>query len=181
MIRIVALLFTILWLTGCSSTAIEEYADNQPKFNVQEFFQGDLVAHGVLKDRSGKVTRYFHADLKASWQEGVGTLEEWFVFDDGERQERVWTLTPNGDGSYTATAGDVIGEGQLQTAGNALFMKYVLRVPYDGDTIDLNVDDRMYLVTPDHLINESVLTKFGFKVASLTLSIRQKAHQSESR
>lgn len=179
MIRIIALFSAIIWLAGCSSTAIEEYANNQPTFKVEEFFQGDLVAHGVLKDRSGKVTRSFYADLKGSWNNGVGTLEEWFVFDDGERQQRTWTLTPNGDGTYTATAGDVIGEGLLETAGNALFLKYVLRVPYDDDSIDLKVDDRMYLVTPDHLINESVLTKFGFEVASITLSIRQKAHSGE--
>ncbi|SBS29912.1 hypothetical protein MAQ5080_01538 [Marinomonas aquimarina] len=178
MFRILALLLSLVWLSGCSSPRIEAYADNQPEFKVQEFFQGDLVAHGVLKDRSGEVTRSFYADLNGSWENGVGTLDEWFVFDDGERQQRTWTLTPNGDGSYTATAGDVVGAGQLETAGNALFMQYVLRVPYDGDTIDLKVDDRMYLVTPDHLINESVLTKFGFEVASITLSIRQKAHQA---
>lgn len=179
MIRIFALFVALAWLTGCSSTAIEDYANNKPVFDVQEFFRGELVAHGVLKDRGGKVTRSFYADLKGSWHKGVGTLEEWFVFDDGERQQRTWTLTPNGDGTYTATAGDVIGKGQLETAGNALFMQYVLQVPYDGDSIDLHVDDRMYLVTPDHLINESVLTKFGFEVASITLSIRQKAHSSE--
>lgn len=179
MLRLFVMLFTLVLLSGCSSTAVEEYAANEPEFDVQEFFQGDLVAHGVLKDRGGKVTRYFTADLKGSWDDGVGTLEEWFVFDDGEKQERIWTLVPNNDGSYTATAGDVIGEGKLVTSGNTLFMKYVLRVPYDGDTIDLNVDDRMYLVTPDHLINESVLTKFGFEVGSLTLSIRQRAHAME--
>ena len=82
MIRIMALFFSILWLTACSSTSIEEYASNQPELNVESFFQGDLVAHGVLKDRGGKVTRYFYADLKGSWENGVGTLEEWFVFDD---------------------------------------------------------------------------------------------------
>lgn len=179
MMRVLLLMLSLVWLSGCSSTAIEDYANNTPKFNVQTFFQGDLVAHGVLKDRSGKVTRSFYADLKGSWQDGVGTLEEWFVFDDGERQQRTWTLTPNGEGSYTATAGDVVGDGQLETAGNALFMRYVLRVPYDGDTIDLNVDDRMYLVTPDHLINESVMRKFGVEVASITLSIRQKGHPAE--
>lgn len=179
MIRILAMLLALIWLTGCSSTGIEEYANNKPEFNVQAFFQGDLVAHGVLKDRGGKVTRSFYADLKGSWKDGVGTLDEWFVFDDGERQQRTWTLTPNDDGTYTATAGDVIGAGQLETAGNALFMQYVLRVPYEGDTIDLKVDDRMYLVTPDHLINESVLSKFGFDVASITLSIRQKSSAIE--
>lgn len=173
MLRIALLCTMMLGLAGCSSTTVETYADNEPKFDVETFFDGDLVAHGVLKDYSGEVIRYFSADLQGSWEDGVGTLEEWFVFDDGERQERTWTLEPNGDGSYTANANDAVGPGTLKTSGNALFMKYVLRVPYDGDTIDLNVDDRMYLVTPDVLINESTLTKFGFEVGQLTLTIRR--------
>lgn len=174
MLRIMLLCAMMIGLAGCSSTSIDTYADNEPTFKPQDFFDGELVAHGVLKDYSGEVTRYFSAELKGSWDSnGVGTLEEWFVFDDGERQERVWTLTPNDDGSYTANAGDVVGPGTLTTAGNALFMKYVLRVPYDGDTIDLTVDDRMYLVTPDVLINESAMTKFGIEVAHLTLTIRR--------
>ncbi len=97
------------------------------------------------------------------------------MFDDGEKQERIWTLTPNGDGTYTATAGDVVGSGQLKTSGNALFMKYVLQVPYNDGIIDVNVDDRMYLVEPSVVINESVLTKFGFEVGYLTLTIRKLA------
>lgn len=171
MIRIVALLISLVVLSGCSSTSVEQYADNRPTFDVTTFFDGNLTAHGILKNRSGEVMRYFSADLKGSWENGVGTLEEWFVFDDGEKQERTWTLTPNKDGTYTATAGDVIGSGQLKTSGNALFMKYVLRVPYDGDTIDVNVDDRMYRVSSDVVMNESVLTKFGFEVGYLTLTI----------
>ncbi|MFD1382771.1 DUF3833 domain-containing protein [Rhodanobacter aciditrophus] len=171
MSRLFVLLLSLAVLSGCSSTTVEQYADNRPIFDVTSFFDGELTAHGILKDRSGEVTRYFSADLKGHWENGVGTLEEWFVFDDGERQERTWTLTPNGDGTYTATAGDVVGSGLLKTSGNALFMKYVLQVPYNGDTIDVNVDDRMYRVSPDVVMNESVLTKFGFEVGYLTLTI----------
>lgn len=171
MSRLLVLLLSLVALSGCSSTTVEQYADNHPVFNVTSFFDGDLTAHGILKNRSGEVTRYFSADLKGSWKDGVGTLEEWFVFDDGEHQERTWTLTPNGDGTYTATAGDVVGSGQLKTSGNALFMKYVLQVPYNGSTVDVNVDDRMYRVSSDVVMNESVLTKFGFEVGYLTLTI----------
>lgn len=179
MLRAFATLCCLFALGGCASTAVEDYAANTPRFNVETFFQGELVAHGVLKDRSGKVTRYFSAELEGHWDQGVGTLEEWFVFDDGEKQKRVWTLKPNQEGGYTATAGDVIGTGTLKTSGNALFLTYTLRVPYDGDTLDLDVDDRMYLITPNHLINESELTKFGFKVGSLTLSIQKRAAAME--
>ena len=104
---------------------------------------------------------------------GIGTLDERFTFDDGEQQERVWKLKPLGDGSYSATAGDVVGEAALQVAGNSLFLDYVLRVPYGGDTIDVRIDDRMYLVSERVLLNESIMTKWGFEVGQITLVIEK--------
>ena len=101
------------------------------------------------------------------------------MFDDGERQTRVWKLTPNGDGSYIATAGDVIGEGTMQVAGNSLFLDYVLRIPYGDDTIDLKIDDRMYLVTERVLLNESIMTKWGFEVGEITLVIEKHSPPGE--
>ena len=36
-----------------------------------------------MKDFRGSVIRYFNADIHASWNEGIGTLVEDFVFDNG--------------------------------------------------------------------------------------------------
>jgi len=55
--------------------------------------------------------------------------------------------------------------------GNSLFMKYVLRIPYGDSTIDVHVDDRMYLTSKDVLINESRMSKYGLAVGSLALVI----------
>jgi len=162
-----------LAVVGCGSVSVGDYAGEEPAFVPERFFEGDLVAYGVLKNRGGKVTRRFRADIKAYWQDGVGTLEEDFVFDDGETDRRVWTLTPAGPGRYRGTAGDVVGEGTLSVAGNAMFLDYVLRVPRGDDTIDVVIDDRMYLVDENTLINESELRKFGFRVGELTLVIRR--------
>ena len=115
--------------------------------------------------------RTFNAELSAQWKDGVGTLAEDFVFDDGEQQQRIWTLRPDGTGHYTGTAGDVVGVAQLQQSGNSLFLDYVLRLHYRGDEIDVRVDDRMYLVAPNILINESSLSKFGWRVGNLVLVI----------
>ncbi len=158
-------------LTGCSSTAVEEYSDYQPRMVPEEFFSGKLTAHGIVKDWSGKVIRYFNADINAFWKNGVGILEENFLFNDGEEQKRVWTLSPAGSSQYTATAGDVIGTGQARTAGNSMFLNYVLRIPYKDSTMDLTVDDRMYLVNKTTLINESKLKKFGITVGQIQLVI----------
>jgi len=47
--------------------------------------------------------RYFSAGIDASWSDGIGTLDESFVFDDGEQHKRVWTLKPSADNHYIAT------------------------------------------------------------------------------
>ncbi len=163
----------LAFISACSSITVEQYADNEPQLVAEKFFNGQLTAHGIVKDRSGQVIRYFSANIKAYWVDGIGTLDESFVFDDGERQTRVWKLKPNADGTYVATAGDVIGEGKMKVAGNSLFLDYVLRIPYGDGTVDLRIDDRMYLVSDKVLLNESVMTKWGFKVGQITLVIEK--------
>ena len=163
----------VIALGACSSVSVEDYAANKPQLVAEEFFNGELLAHGIVKDRGGKVIRYFEASIDASWSDGIGTLDERFEFDDGEQQTRVWTLKPSGDNTYQASAGDVIGTGEMTVAGNSVFLDYVLRVPYDGDTIDLRIDDRMYLVSDRVLLNESIMTKWGFEVGSLMLVIEK--------
>lgn len=165
--------FVLAAVSACSSVTIDEYDDNKPLLVPEKFFDGQLSAHGIVKDHGGQVIRYFSAEIKANWVNGIGTLDEKFVFDDGEQQTRVWKLKPEPDGSYVATAGDVIGEGKMKVAGNSLFLDYVLRIPYGDGTIDLRIDDRMYLVSERVLLNESVMTKWGFKVGQITLVIEK--------
>lgn len=163
--------FCLIAIASCSSVSVEDYADNKPRLVAEEFFNGKLSAHGIVKNRGGEVIRYFNAKINAYWVDGIGTLDEQFVFDDGEQQTRVWKLKPVGAGKYTATAGDVIGEGNMQVAGNSVFLDYVLRIPYGDGTIDLKIDDRMYLVSERVLLNESIMTKWGFEVGEIVLVI----------
>ena len=73
------------------------------------------------------------------------------------------------DGTYAATAGDVRGEGRASTSGNSMFLDYVLTIELEDGSIDVAVDDRMYLVSENVLINESSLTKFGLPVGGILL------------
>ncbi|WP_417547244.1 DUF3833 domain-containing protein [Marinobacter segnicrescens] len=164
---------TVLILAGCASPPIDDYSNRAPELVPDQFFRGSLIARGVVKDFSGEVIRTFDADIQASWDDaGVGTLDEVFRFDDGEVDTRVWTLTPE-DGGYRAEAGDVVEPGFMTWRGNALNMNYVLRVPYGDGTIDVRMDDWMYLVTPDTLINETAMSKWGIPVGEVVLVIRR--------
>lgn len=166
----VVTVISLFFVSACSPVKVGEYQNVSPRFDIPSFFDGRLMAYGIVKNRSGKMIRHFTASIEASWENGVGTLDERFTFNDGEEQRRVWTLKKQGE-SYIGTAGDVVGEAKLANAGNALFLKYVLQVPYKGSTIDVTVDDRMYLVSPKVLINESAMSKFGFDVGEVVLTI----------
>lgn len=166
------LFFLLVFMSGCSSVDIQDYADKTPKLVFNQFFNGQLSAHGIVKNTSGALIRTFNADIKGSWdQQGVGTLEEDFIFDDGEQQTRIWTFIPVGDGEYQASANDVTGSTVTETAGNALFMQYILQIEYQGKPMEISIDDRMYLINDSVLINESIMSKFGFDVGSFTLTI----------
>lgn len=158
-------------LSACSSVEIDEYADTQPVIGLESFFSGDLVAYGMLRDRSGKVTRHFKAVLKGEWSNGKGTLDEVFWFDDGERQTRLWTMIRQDNGDYIGTAGDVEGAAVIEVRGNAIRLAYDLRVPYKDDEIVLAMDDWMYQISPGVVLNETVMRKWGFEVGKVTLVI----------
>ncbi|MEC7815879.1 MAG: DUF3833 domain-containing protein [Pseudomonadota bacterium] len=172
-LRTSLILLAALWLTGCAGPSLDDYQSFEPALVPSEFFQGELSARGVVKDFSGAVIRTFDADITATWDDdGVGTLDEVFRFNDGEVQTRVWTLVPEGD-SYNATAGDVVEPGTMRWQGNAIHMNYVLRVSYGDGTIDVRMDDWMYLITPDTLINQTTMSKWGLDVGEVVLVIQK--------
>ena len=174
--QLLFLLLIAILNTACSGPGIERHADRTPKFIAEEFFSGPMMAYGVVKDRGSKVTRKFVAELNGSWENGQGLLREKFEFDDGEIQYRNWQLTPtspsaSGPRQYAATAGDVVGTSTMSVVGDAVFMQYVLQIPFRGRTLNINVDDRMVLVAPHILIAESDLSKWGFNVGEIQLTI----------
>ncbi len=166
-------LLVVLNMTSCSQATIQDYEGTTPELQLESFFDGNLRAFGILQNRSGKVTRKFSADILASWENNVGTLDETFYFDDGEESKRIWKLTALGNGKYTGTAGDVVGEAKGTVVGSAFNWHYTLSIPYKGKTIDVRLNDWLYLVNENKLINRTKLTKFGFEVGQLTLVIER--------
>ena len=174
---IISLFLFIILISGCSPVRVSDYAGRTPQMVPEEFFNGFLTAHGVVKDRSGKVIRYFNAEIQAYWEGSVGTLKEDFVFDDGEKQQRIWILMNQDQGQYVGTANDVVGDAEGEVSGNTMFLQYILEVPYGDSMITLAIDDRMYLVDEYTLINESKMSKLGFEVGEIILVILKQTKQ----
>lgn len=162
-----------LILSACS-THISDYEHVEPRLALDKFFVGDLVAYGMVQDRSGKVTQRFRADIVATWDGNQGILDEVFYWDDGREETRVWEITKTGPNSYEGTAGDVVGTARGTTAGNALHWVYQLEVPWRDGTIAITLDDWMFLLDDDRLVNKTEMRKFGFRVGEITIFIERK-------
>jgi Protein of unknown function (DUF3833) len=177
--RRLAIAAACVLLASCASAPTPaDYANEKPVLDLASYFNGDLVAHGIFTDRSGKVLRRFTVAMKGSWTGNDGVLEEDFEYSDGKKERRVWKLTklqgPGQEGAYTGTADDVVGTAQGQAAGNALQWGYTLRLPVDGKVYEVQFDDWMWLVDERTMLNKAVMSKFGFRLGEVTLSFTKK-------
>ena len=75
---------------------------------------------------------------------------------------------------FTAKAGDVVGEAQGSQIGNAVNLRYTLNVPYNKSTINLKMDDWMYQINTDTVLNRTAMRKFGLKVGEVVLIMKKK-------
>jgi hypothetical protein len=162
-----------LGLAACASPSPADYAAEKPELDLQRYFNGDITAHGIFTDRSGKVVRRFTVLMKCQWTGDDGVLDEAFNYSDGKTDRRVWKLKKLPGGHYTGTAGDVIGTAQGQAAGNAFQWAYTLKLPVDDKVYEVQFDDWMYLIDEHVMLNKAVMSKFGFRLGEVTLSFHK--------
>jgi hypothetical protein len=160
-------------LAGCAAVDVGDYAAEKPALDLARYFNGTIDGWGMFQDRSGKVVRRFHVRIDATWDGDRGTLDEHFEFADGEKQNRVWRLSRDGN-RYRGTAADVVGTAAGTAAGNALHWRYVLALPVDGRVWDMDMDDRMYLIDERTMLNRTTMSKFGVRVGEITLAFTKR-------
>jgi len=162
-----------LGLAACATIDVAQYANEKPSLDLAQYFTGTVDGWGMFQDRSGTVVKRFYVRIDCTWKGNEGTLDEHFEYTDGTTQNRVWKLTKDGN-RYTGTASDVVGTAQGTAAGNALHWNYVLALPVDGKTWNMDMDDWMYLIDDRTMLNRTTMSKFGFRVGEVTLSFRRR-------
>lgn len=172
MIKKLTSILLFMTLLSCSNITPKNYINNEPKLDIRQYLNGKVKAWGMLENRKGEITRRFIVDMEGKWQGNEGVLEEYFTFDDGEKSERIWRIKFSDDNNFTATADDVIGKAKGEQYGNAMRMKYVLDLVVDkekGTKYKVSLDDWMYLLEDDILVNKSEIKKFGIVFGKLTI------------
>ena len=162
-------------LAACSSQTIEDVADRSPQLSLEQFFEGETIAYGIFEDYSQSLSRQFRVNITGTVTGNVLTLEEDFLYDDGETQRRVWEITNLGTDdagitSYEGRADDVIGKASGHVAGNALHWRYSVALNVGDDVYEIDFDDWIYQQDEYVALNRARLSKFGIEVGSVTLA-----------
>lgn len=168
-----AAVLSLLALGGCTTPRVDAYRTARPVLDMRRWFTGHQEAWGIVQSRSGEVIRRFHVDIDGRTEATGIVLDEHFTYADGATERREWHLEESSAGHWKGRAGDVVGVADGDVAGNALHWRYVLRVPVNGSTYDLDFDDWMFLLDENTLVNRTEMRKFGFRVGNVTLFFRK--------
>ena len=169
--KIIYIIIASILINNCSGNNMKpiDFKDQKPRLIIEDYLSGNVKAWGILQNRSGKVTRQFSADLNGKWDGKQLILDEKFNWSDGDIQKRQWKINKINENNYEGTAGDVVGTAKGYSYGPAFKFEYVLLVPIKGKEIKITFDDWIFKQDDRVAINRATMTKFGFKVAELTV------------
>ena len=163
-----------LGFAACARQDVGTLVSHQPRFVLEDFFVGRSVAYGIFEDRFGNLRRQFRVNLSGELDGNRLVLDEEFLYDDGERASRTWTIdrlksASDGTVSYSGRAADVKAAAHGVQAGNALNWQYDITLEMSGMRLDVHFDDWIYKQDEDIAINRAFVTKFGVEIGSVTI------------
>ena len=162
-----------LFLTGCFQTNMKQFENNTPKLDLFSFFEGETIAYGIFEDRFGNLKRQFRVNISGTVDNQLLTLDEKFLYDDGEQAIRIWKIKKIIDNkqkiSYEGQADDVEGKANGSAVGNTLNWSYDIFLNIKGSNIKVHFNDWIYKQSEDLAINRAYVSKFGINIGSVTL------------
>jgi len=152
---------------------MKEFQNNTPKLDLFNFFEGKTIAYGIFEDRFGNLRRQFRVNINGKINNQTLTLDEDFLYDDGEQAKRIWKIEKKIDNTqkvtYEGKADDIEGKASGSISGNALNWSYDIYLNIKGSDIKVHFNDWIYKQSEDLAINRAYVSKFGINIGSVTL------------
>ncbi len=143
-----------------------------PSLEPERYFARRLDAYGVFVDRFGTIRRQFEVTVIGQRTDAGFVLDESFIYDDGETEDRRWEVTALGDGRYEGRCADVVGVARGVCTANMLSWRYKFRLAMYGRKVTVGFDDVMVLQAGDILVNRATVSKAGLRLGEVLLSFR---------
>ena len=176
-----SLIFFVSFLSACSQQKLTDFDKTQPEFSLIDFFEGDSLAYGIFEDRFGTLQRRFKVNISGQkTQEEIAgkiiskiILTEDFLYEDGEQQQRIWTISKDvlddGIEYYRGSAGDVIGTAEGGVSGSAFFWQYDVDLNISQNNLRVRFSDWIYQMDDYIAINKATVSKFGIEIGVVTI------------
>lgn len=174
-VTVLGLGISLIGLSGCSvSVEGNDYKAVQPAFDLEQFFDGDVKAWGIVQNRSGEVVQRFIVDIAGKVEGDTLTLDEKFEYGVGEGPtERVWTIVKQSDNTFIGSATDIEGPAKGTSYGNAFNFHYEMDLPVDDTTYAVTFDDWFWAFDENTMMNRSYIRKFGIVMAEVTIFMQR--------
>jgi hypothetical protein len=164
----------VLALGACvGKPSLDDPKLSDRKLNLEEFFDGQVTAHGQFQDVLGTVRRRFEVEINGTWDGETLTLVEDFVYEDTSTEQRVWTLQKTGEDSWQGTAPGVIGVAQGQEQGDTFNWQYTIDLPVPDGSLRVRFDDWMWLLSDDRLLNRAYMKRGGIYIGDVIISFEK--------
>lgn len=149
---------------------LQDFADRESKFILEEFFSGTLRGYGMTIGRLGGFQNRFTIDARGRFDgsANVLSLTEDYFFDDGHSDTLAWTILKRGENRYEGRETLIDGTAYGEQAGCAFRWQYSRDVPdADGSKTRFGFDDWFILHDERHMSVHASLTKLGLEVATI--------------
>lgn len=159
-------------LAGCATAP--DFPSTMPvkPLVLEKSMVGHSVAEGMfINALTGGETK-FKADINGTWTNNVLTLVEDFTYTDGTTERKTWRLTKTGEGRYSGTREDVIGEAAVFQDGNAVRLDYEVTLSTGLGGIDVRFRDLMYLNEDGSISNTATVSKLGLRIGRVALTMQ---------
>ena len=178
---ILSLIFCISLFSACSQQNLTDFDKTKPEFSLIEFFEGDSLAYGIFEDRFGTLQRRFKVNISGQKVHEQVTnksiskiiLTEDFLYEDGEQQQRVWTISKyvsdDGNEYYEGKAEDVIGTAVGKSSGSSFFWQYDVDLKISENNLRVKFSDWIYQMDDYIAINKATVSKFGIEIGVVTI------------
>jgi len=168
-------LLAMLTLSACAGTPdLDDEVLSKRSLDLEKFFEGETVAHGQFQDLFGKVQRRFDVEISGTWDGRVLTLVEDFTYDDGETEQRIWTLEKTGEDTWKGTAPGVLGIATGREIGDTFNWTYRIDLPVRKGTMRVDFDDWMWLLTNDRMLNRAYVSRYGVRIGEAIIVFEKK-------
>ena len=139
-------------------------------FVPEKYFVGDIEATGVFIDRFGIIRRRFNVSITGHKTHGGFALDEYFLFDDGEKELRRWEIKKLSQNKYVGVCDDVCGEAVGILTDARLSWAYHFNLKMFNRKIKVKFEDIMVQQTPLIMLNNAKIKKYGLLLGEVFIT-----------